>query len=161
MSNIINTNTEIIRATKDLKVVNLTPHDVNIYSGTVYDDSIGKYIGGVRIAHFPRSGRLASAINRYYSPVMVELQEGAIIPLVRREIIDVTNLGEDDENTIYIVSSVAGDGAGLLNKAVNRVFTPHGQVFNPNTGKQIGCTGLIRYTEDLDEALFDETAFAG
>ena len=135
-------------------IMNLCPHDISIFSGSIFNPATGKSHGGILTGFFPKSGIVASVTNEVTSPVLMEVNN-AVIPTVTREIRSITELPETgDDTTLFIVSSLYAQGARSLNKDVSKLFTPIGQVVNA-AGKQIGCTGLIRYTDALKQGLFE------
>lgn len=128
-------------ADNNKKIVNCCPHDVSVFSGSIYDPKTSKSRGGKEILHLPRSGFVASA--RSSVEVMPDMQmNGVSIPTCKRTFASVNDL--PGENSMYIVSSVYAQAAKELGRDVSNLLTPYGTVIN-DEGSVIGCTGLIRY----------------
>lgn len=106
-----------------VKIVNLTPHDINIVTEN----------GNINI---PTSGIIARcSVNRE----TVDFING--IPINRTVFGKVENLPEPQENTIYIVSSLVGQAASDRTD----VFIPD-DVVRDEQGKIIGCKALAKIT---------------
>ncbi len=95
------------------RVINLTPHDLNIF------DESGQQV----LTTIPASGQVARVSTKQTVTGHITV-DGISIPVVKTEFGDVQGLLEPQENTVYIVSS-------LVAQAVDRP-----DVLAPDTGPQ-------------------------
>ena len=122
-------------------IINCTPHECNIYTGSVFDPACGKCRGGELVMTIPASGVVGVATPEIIpdEPFMVG---GLTIPSVRRKYVRVSPLF-DEEGKLYIVSAVYAEAAKQLGYDTTHLLTPNGHVIN-DRGMVIGCTGFAR-----------------
>lgn len=126
------------------KIVNCCPHTVNVFSGAMFDPSIGKSRGGDISATFPPCGLVATAKSTISLLPKLEINN-IEIPLCKRAFARVTPLPTTESDSLFIVSSLYAEACKQLGTVdMSRLLTPYGQVVN-DSGKIIGCTGLIQY----------------
>ena len=124
------------------KIINYCPHDVTVFTGAIYDPSIGKYRGGNATVNFPSSGIVATATSSIKPCEPMECS-GVNIPMCNREFANCTKIPDDDN--LYIVSSVFAEACKALGcKFLDRLLTPYGLVVNDH-GRTTGCVGMISY----------------
>jgi hypothetical protein len=81
---------------KKVKIVNLTPHQLNIYSGETVILSLPPPPEGTPIPRVATSSKIVGTINI----------DGTEVPIRKITYGDVENLPEEREDTIYIVSTL-------------------------------------------------------
>lgn len=126
---------------KTKKIVNACPHEVSVYIGSVHDPKSGKYRGGTEVIRFPKSGIVASAQSEVL-PLPALEEDGILIPACKREFVSVSELPMD--GSLYVVSNLYAQAAKELGMNTSHLLTPYGMVTD-DTGKTIGCTGLVKY----------------
>jgi hypothetical protein len=106
---------------KDVKMVNLTPHEVNIIllTGTITIEPSGIV---------PRLTEKSEQIGEVVG-----------IPVFTKSFGDVQDMPNEEKGVIYIVSALA---AGVL-KHRNDVYIPNGTV-RDEKGRIVGCTSLAK-----------------
>lgn len=104
-----------------MKVINLTPHDVDIC-----DEN------GTLIRTYKASGKVARIRDRYYD---IDTMDG--IPIAIREEDGVVNLPEEQEGVMYIVSNI------VMNYCYDRMdlIAPVKQV--KIGGRVVGCRAFV------------------
>lgn len=135
-----------IKNIENRNIINLCPHEITIYGGAVYDPACKKYRGGHAIMRIPASGQVATAYSsvRAAEPMMLN---GVWVPTCRMVYTDVTELPEEGE--MFIVSSKYAKASKELDKDMGKILTTMGVVVD-ESGKQVGCTTLVRYDEYLE-----------
>lgn len=123
--------------------INCTPHAITIYAGAVYNPNTRKSKGGHMLISIPPSGHLASTKSDV-APAEPLMLNGTLIPTVNREYTSCTPLPKDGR--MYIVSTPYAVAAKKLGLDVSNLLTTHGVVVD-DSGKQIGCTELVRYDQ--------------
>ena len=105
------------------KIINLTPHDVNIVS----EDKI------ITIEAFKIVARCAQINQRIGE---IETNKGSI-PLSRTQFGEVENLPEQDEDVLYIVSRLVKDACPERPD----LLVPN-EIVRDETGRIVGCESL-------------------
>ena len=113
---------------KELKVINLTPHDV-----VIVDDD------GNEIKRYPASGQVAR-VNSKADPIG-ELDG---IQVVRTKYGDVDGLPDKQPNTVYLVSLVVAQALGKSRTDVYVPDTGPGSVVRDDKGQIIGVKRLMQ-----------------
>lgn len=118
------------------KIVNLTPHDINII-----DEN------GDITATFPPSGTVARVARQSRHLRDIETPQGTI-PLYEAVYGDVVDLPTpdpypetNDPDTYYIVSRMVVDALGPSDIDISDLLTP-GELVRDDQGNIIGCRGL-------------------
>jgi hypothetical protein len=110
-----------------LKIVNLTPHALNIY------DSAGDLVETVE-----PSGLVARAsVSRH-----LESKAGHI-ELYESFFSGAAELGEPESNSVYVVSSLYLQALRAEGKSTAGVYVP-GEAVRNEAGQVVGCVGLSR-----------------
>lgn len=125
-----------------MKIINCLPHDVCVYTGTLFSQAIGANIGGTEVLRIPPSGVVATARSsiRFLGSLHIH---GVDVPSCERTFSEITELPKSDEqDTLYVVSSVYAQAATELGMDTSKLITPYGMV--KANGKIVGCTGLIQ-----------------
>lgn len=135
--------TPIYPIEKQFDAINCTPHDITIYVGSVYNKKTHKSKGGQVLISIPPSGHLASTESDV-EPAEPLMLNGTLIPTVNREYISCSPLPKDGR--MYIVSTPYAAAAKELGLDLSNLLTTHGIVVD-DSGKQIGCTQLVRYDQ--------------
>ena len=111
--------------TNNVKVVNCTPHDVNLITKS----------GNIT---FPRSGiipRLKEVQNKISSVTVNSIK----IDIMRKSFSEIEGLPEPQENTIYIVSALV---AGAV-KGRDDLVIPN-DIIRDDKGNIVGCKNLAK-----------------
>lgn len=125
-----------------ISVVNCCPHDVTIYSGSLYDPFSGKSKGGNPILKLAASGIVATAV------CAVDAKDDLIVndcsvPTCTRKFVRITKL-PSEEGKLFIVPSLYAQAAKELELEIySKLLVPYGTVVDA-AGKTVGCTGLVR-----------------
>ncbi|GIV35431.1 MAG: hypothetical protein KatS3mg031_2966 [Chitinophagales bacterium] len=109
----------------NVKIINLTPHPLRIFSG-------GKIIDLLPSGEVARCKEITHNIG-------VVSYDGAEIPIVRKKFSEVSNLPEKEEGTIYVTSSIVAQAAMRED-----VVSPGDSIRDEN-GYIIGCKSLCSY----------------
>ena len=125
-----------------MKVVNLTPHCINVVAGATLDESIRKYRGGEVVATIPSSGMVSAISND--SPADPIVVDGVSIQSTRKEWTKVDALPEMEEATMFIVSALYVSACRELGIPTTNLLTVGNMVVAEDGRTIIGCTGLIR-----------------
>ena len=107
-----------------MKIVNLTPHVLNILNADGF--------GGIDL---PSSGLARVATSR------VQTGEARGIPLFETRFGEVTGLPDAQEGTLFVVSGIVAAHPSVRSR--EDVFSP-GELVRDEGGKPIGCRGLSR-----------------
>jgi hypothetical protein len=123
-----------------MKLVNLTPHTLNIHT----DNGVESIEPSGQVARVDSESTPAEPIGN--------------IPTFHVEFGEVTDLPEPQEDVVYIVS-------GMVSDAISRrdVLSP-GQLVRDENGRPIGCKGLRRHSNRIRDAVnaaFNEGAREG
>lgn len=104
-----------------MKIVNLTPHDLDIY--TLTGD----------VVHVPRTGKTARVFE-------VREPAGTIDGIGIETVYPgkVVGIPDPEDGVVYVVSSIVSSASGRPD-----VFAP-GQLIRDEEGRPIGCRGLAR-----------------
>jgi hypothetical protein len=115
-----------------LKIINLTPHAINLVLGSV---SI----------HLPSEGeaRVTSAMQSM-PPICAEDWRYVMIPTEQTQYVHVTGLPAPTAGVAYIVSLVAVEGACRAMRSLHDLFSPGRQIRDAD-GKVTGCASLVRH----------------
>lgn len=110
---------------KTMKVINLTPHDINI----IKDGEI--------VLVLPRSGVVARVIERNIQTDALGI-DGAVIPMLIKDYGAPVDLPDPKDNVYYVVSLLTAQTSGRQDLLIvaDNVRNEQGQI--------IGCTGLAR-----------------
>jgi hypothetical protein len=115
-----------------MKIINLTPHAINLVLGSV---SI----------HLPSEGeaRVTSALRSTPS-ICAEDWGYVLIPTEQTQYAHVTGLPAPSASVAYIVSLVVVEGACRAMRSLHDLFTP-GRLIRDADGKVTGCASLVRH----------------
>lgn len=113
---------------KDLKVINLTPHEVTVFLQGDTDPSEAMVI--------PPSGEVARCEQK---DVFMGIISG--IPIYKSDLGDVKNLPDSQDDTIYLVSTPVAE---KLKAVRDDLYVPAGFVRNER-GQIQGCTFLAKH----------------
>lgn len=108
------------------KIVNLTPHAVNIYC----EDELVRTIESSGIA------------RAAYTQEVVGNLEG--IPIVENHYGSPTDLPEPKAGTVYIVSALTADAARRVGRTTADLFLT-GELVRDEDGRVIGCRALCKF----------------
>lgn len=121
----------------DSKLINLTPHSINILRGAEYDSAIRKFRGGEITCTIPSSGMVSA---KYAEQPVGEIQG---IPVNRKTLISIEEIPNFEPDAVYIVS-------GLYLAAAKELGLYEGNLVAPGTtsveadGRTIrGCVGFV------------------
>lgn len=120
-------------------IINCTPHPVNIYVGTVFDETSRKSKGGWLQKEIPPSGKKVVVISSVTPKPELNLN-GTPVPICTRKFESITHLPKE-AGTYYIVPSLYVTAAKELGRDVSDLLAPCGEVIDAS-GRQIGCTSL-------------------
>jgi len=120
---------------RDIKLINLTPHDINIISR---DSGQYRNLPVEVVLTIPPSGTIARVS---YSPLIIEklVVQGTEIPVTKAQTYNITNLPEPKPGIGYIVSKAVADAA----KDREDLYILFGIRRKPN-GSVIGGSALSR-----------------
>jgi glucose-6-phosphate dehydrogenase assembly protein OpcA len=104
-----------------MKVINLTPHDLNLYKG-------GECVETIKSEGFARAEQVNTHIGNINGYPLSKVTYG-----------EAENMPEPKSGAIYVVSSITAQAL----KHRNDVVTPTGMVRDEN-GRIIGCTGFAK-----------------
>lgn len=125
-----------------LTIKNCTPHNVAVFTGTLFDPSSGYNVGGNEVLNFPPCGTIATARNAI-TPLTAMPIQGVEVPMCKRNYAEVTKL--PSESDFYIVSSAYAQAMTELGQDTSKLLVPCGHV--KKNGKIVGCTGFVKYIE--------------
>lgn len=124
------------------KVVNLTPHDVNIVAGATFDASIRKYRGGEVVLTIPSSGMVNAVSND--TPAADVIVGGVSVSSIKKIWTSVDALPEYDEDTMFIVSGLYVSACCELGLPTANLLTVGNMVVAEDGRTIVGCVGLVR-----------------
>lgn len=129
-----------------MQFINLTPHEVNVYSLTDCIDTKGRgYIlapDARMLASFPPSGEVARATQQQ-EELTPETWNGQDIPICRMTYGEPVGLPDPVEGIGYIVSALTANAAKAAGRTTHDLFLTSGLV-RDEEGKTIGCTGFAK-----------------
>lgn len=122
-----------------MKIVNLTPHDVNIYRDSDLDEYRRVRFGCRPYCVIPPATQPTARIITQERPVDSLSVDGMEIPLNEKVMSHIQNLPAPAKDTYYIVSTI------VATYAPHRadLLVPTGNVRSRN-GVIVGCTGFSR-----------------
>ncbi len=109
-----------------MNIINLTPHDINIY---VADECV-------------RTIKSSGIARATYTQEAVGSLEG--IPVVRNHYGVPTDLPEPSAGTVYIVSALTADAAYRVGRTTEDLFLT-GELVRDKEGCVIGCRALCKF----------------
>ena len=118
-------------------------HPVNVIASAVYDASIRKYRGGVKVMEIPYAGKMLSAkvSQTEAEPVVID---GISIPTMTPQVFaDVDPIPSADECDFCIVSAMYVAACKSLGIDTSRLLTMGGTVVDDD-GRVIGVIGFNR-----------------
>lgn len=121
------------------KLVNLTPHDVNIYREEDLDEYHRVKFGRRPYCVIPPSALPTARIITHERPVDPLNMGGVDIPLNEKVMSHIQNLPAPVDGTFYIVSTIVA----LYAPHRSDLLAPTGNV-RSRTGVIVGCTGFSR-----------------
>lgn len=124
-----------------IHVMNCCPHEVTIYTGSIYDPMSGKNKGGKVILRLPACGIVATAISAVDASEDMTVNN-ITIPTCTRRFAKITELPKA-EGRLFIVPSLYAQAARELGHDCTNLLVPYGTVVD-NCGRTVGCTSLIR-----------------
>lgn len=111
------------------KIINLTPHDINIYD----------LQGNCSI--IPKSGIIARIKMEYEDAPSIKSEYG-IIPVVSKKCREVEHLPQPSENTVYVVSTIVLKELGHRQDVIAPDTGNHSCIRDDN-GKILGVTRFL------------------
>jgi hypothetical protein len=117
----------------NMKIVNLTPHEIAIQ---LHDKRVMRIAASGQLARLAVSREKVDEIGVYPA----DMENGGIIEIIRPTLGEIEGLPETVENTIYLVSALVAEKARR-----NDVMSP-GELVRDETGKVIACKGLCSYS---------------
>lgn len=126
---------------KAANVINCCPHEITIFTGSIFDPFSGKNKGGKVILRLPASGIVATAVTAVDASPDMEVNDISI-PTCTRRFAKITELPYE-EGKMYIVPSLFAQAAKELGRDCSSLLVPYGTVIDGN-GRTVGCTGLVR-----------------
>ena len=118
-------------------------HDVNVYTGCVYNEKYRKFSGGTLLTVIPYSGRMLNAVIKTPETDTVEFG-GVEIPVNSPQIFtDVDPIPSEDECDLCVVSAMYAAACKSLGIDTSRLLTIGGPVANEN-GQVIGTNSFNR-----------------
>jgi len=115
-----------------MKIVNLTPHTVQLHGFNAAGDKAGVTL--------PSSGCQARLLVTRTTAGTVETDGGITLAVVRPTMGDITGLPSPTEGVIYIVSALVAEKAKRAD-----VFAP-GELLRDAAGVVVGAKGLTTYS---------------
>mgnify|MGYP003526966902 FL=1 len=115
-------------------IFNGTPHAINVVSGSNFDPSIRKYVGGSVLFSIPSNGLLNAKITTVNSGDI----DG--IPVYAKQVTGVDPL--PDGFDIYIVSALYSGAAQKKGVDLSKIYTVADPVYTSDGATVIGCRGI-------------------
>ena len=123
-----------------VNIVNLTPHDVNVYREDDLDEYHRVKFGCRPYCVIPSATQPTARIITQERPAEpVSLYDGTTIPVCDKVMSHIQNLPAPSEDTFYIVSTIVATYAPHRSD----LLIPSGNVRSKN-GVIVGCTGFSR-----------------
>ena len=126
------------------KIINLTPHNLDLIAGAEFDPAIRKYRGGKTILTIPSSGMVnaKSAAQTEMDPISVE---GVEIPTMSApKWVSVDPLPEAEKGTLFVVSALYVPACKELGIPTENLLTINNAVVADDNRTVLGCTCLVR-----------------
>ena len=126
------------------KIMNLTPHTLNIISEAEFDPAIRKYRGGETVLTILSSGMVSAkyAAQTELDPILVEGVE--VQTMSAPKWVSVDPLPEAEEGTLLVVSALDVAACKELGIPTNNLLTIGNAVVAEDNRTVLGCTCLVR-----------------
>jgi len=119
-----------------MKIVNLTPHQINIYVAGLGGNELLLEVESTGVARCKVERKQTGSITVANGQETMDCNGLEGIVLYNTQFGEVTGLPESQKNTIYVVSMLVAQAAKRSD-----VYSP-GELLRDASGKPIGCLGL-------------------